>query len=55
MNTMVLIRGASLFAPEELGILDVLLGGGKILKIGKALPLPEEYGIEVIEDRKSVV
>ena len=55
MNTMVLIRGASLFAPEELGILDVLLGGGKILKIGKALPLPEEYGIEVIDGSGKVL
>lgn len=55
MNTMVLIRGASLFAPEELGILDVLLGGGKILKIGKDLPLPEEYGIEVIDGSGKVL
>jgi len=50
MNTnLILIRNAHLYSPEDLGIRDVLIGGGKILKIGSNLPVQEAYGIEVIE------
>ena len=39
---MFLIRGAEVYAPEPLGRKDVLIGFGKILKIGGRLP--DEYG-----------
>ena len=39
---MFLIRGAEVYAPEPLGRKDVLIGVGKILKIGGRLP--DEYG-----------
>lgn len=39
---MFLIRGAEVYAPEPLGRKDVLIGFGKILKIGGKLP--DEYG-----------
>ena len=55
MNNMILIRGAHLFAPEKMGILDVLLGGGKIVKIGKDLPVQKEYGVEVIDGNGKVL
>lgn len=46
---MYLIRHAHIYAPEDLGIQDVLVGGGQILKIGRELPVQEAYGVEVIE------
>lgn len=46
---MYLIRHAHVYGPEDMGIRDVLLGGGKILKTGDSLPAAEAYGIEVIE------
>ena len=49
MSRLVLIRGAHLYGPEDLGIRDVLIGGGKILKIGDALPVQEAYDVEVID------
>ena len=39
--TLVLIRNANLYAPEPLGTQHLLVGGGRILWIGKeALDLP---------------
>ncbi len=32
-GAMKLIRNARLYAPEDLGCMDVLIGGGKILRI----------------------
>lgn len=46
---MYLIRHAHIYAPEDLGIQDVLVGGGQILRIGRELPVQEDYGVEVIE------
>lgn len=46
---MYLIKGASVYAPEALGIRDVLIGGGKILKIAEELPVEEAYDIQVID------
>lgn len=46
---MYLIKGADIYAPEHLGVRDVLVGGGKILKIGQALPVEEAYGVEVLD------
>ena len=46
---MYLIKNAKIYAPEYLGILDVLIGGGKILKIAKDLPAESAYDVEVID------
>ena len=48
---MYLIKHAHVFAPEDLGIMDVLLGGNRILKIAPELPVEEAYGVEVIEGK----
>lgn len=39
MATLTLIRKAHLFAPEDLGIRDLLIGGGKVLAVGEDLSL----------------
>lgn len=46
-GSLKLIKNAHLFGPEDMGIKDVLCGGGKILKI--AASLPEAYGAEVLD------
>lgn len=46
---MYLIKQAHVYAPEDLGVLDVLVGGGKILKMGMELPVEEAYGVEVLD------
>lgn len=46
---MYLIKQAHVYAPEDLGVLDVLVGGGKILKMGTELPVEEAYGVEVLD------
>jgi beta-aspartyl-dipeptidase (metallo-type) len=46
----VLIRNARIFAPEPLGVGNLLLGGGRILWIGtEALALPSALGVETID------
>lgn len=52
---MFLIRGARLYGPEDMGVKDVLTGGGKILKIADSLPAQEEYGVEVIDGRGKIL
>ena len=52
---MYLIKNAKVYAPEELGILDVLIGGGKILKIGKDLPVESAYDVQVIDGTGKVL
>lgn len=37
---MQLLRGASVFAPEPLGPLDVLVGGGRVLAMGPRIDVP---------------
>ncbi len=46
---MYLIKNAHVFAPEDLGVMDLLIGGGKILKMAPGLPEVSEYGTEVID------
>lgn len=46
---MFLIKNARVYAPEPLGIMDVLVGGEKILKIEKELPVESAYGVQVID------
>lgn len=38
MHPLILLRSADVYAPEPLGITDVLLGGGQILAVGAGLP-----------------
>ncbi|CVI65168.1 Isoaspartyl dipeptidase [Clostridiales bacterium CHKCI001] len=46
---MHLIKNAYVYAPEKMGVKDVLIGGGKILKIGEDLPVEYAYDITVID------
>lgn len=46
---MYLIQNAHLYGPEDMGIQDVLIGGGEILKIAEHLPLEPAYDVEVID------
>ena len=46
---MYMIKNAHVFSPEDIGIQDVLVGGGKILKMAENLPVEEAYGITVID------
>lgn len=50
---MILIQNAHVYGPEDLGLKDVLIGGGKILKIADSLPWDkvyrEAYDLEVID------
>ena len=45
---LTLLRQGRAFAPAPLGVVDILLGGGEILTIGKDLPLPAGLPCEVI-------
>jgi beta-aspartyl-dipeptidase (metallo-type) len=46
---MYLIKQAKVYDPKPLGKKDVLLGGGKILRIADSLPAEASYGVEVID------
>ena len=46
---MYLIKNVQVYAPQPMGICDVLTGGGKILKIACGLPSESVYGVEVID------
>ncbi len=46
---MLLIKNAKTYAPDYLGIKDILTGGEKILKIADNINIPEELLEEVIE------
>ena len=52
---MYLIKNAHVYAPEDLGVMDVFTGGGKILKMGKDLPVVESYGVEVLDGSGKVL
>ncbi len=43
-----LLKNGHLYAPEDQGIKDILLGGQTIIAIGENLPLPANYECEVI-------
>ena len=48
--TMLLLRNAEVYAPDALGRLHLLLGGGKVLWMGEAEPaLPAALGIETVD------
>jgi len=44
-----LIRGAEVYAPESLGVRDVLFAGSKIARVGKDLDTPEGYDCQIID------
>ncbi|GMG87580.1 beta-aspartyl-peptidase [Biformimicrobium ophioploci] len=44
MPKIVLIKNARVFAPEDLGVQDVLVAGEKISQLGEGLELPSELG-----------
>ena len=47
---MLLLRNAEVYAPDALGRLHLLLGGGKVLWMGEAEPaLPAALGIETVD------
>lgn len=46
---MYLIKNVHVYSPEDLGIMDVLIGGSKIIKMAVHLPTEEAYGVEEID------
>ena len=44
-----LIRGASIYAPEYLGIQDVLIADSRIFKIDRDIPAIDAYDVEVLD------
>lgn len=44
-----LIRGASVYAPEYLGIQDVLIADSRIFKIDRDIPAIDTYDVEVLD------
>jgi len=47
---LTLLRNATVFAPEPLGVQDILIGGGRVLWMGRSLPaLPTVLGAEVFD------
>jgi beta-aspartyl-dipeptidase (metallo-type) len=48
--TMLLVRDADVFAPESLGVQQLLIGGGRVLWMGAQAPaLPRELALEVVD------
>lgn len=46
---MKLIQGAAVYAPEYLGVQDVLIEGSRIRKIADKIPVAEAYEVQVID------
>ena len=46
-----LIKGAAVYAPEALGVQDVLIADSRILKIARDIPAAEAYEVEVLDGR----
>ncbi|GHV44965.1 isoaspartyl dipeptidase [Synergistales bacterium] len=44
-----LIRGGAVYTPEEIGVCDILLCCGKIIKIGENIVPPQNLDVEIIE------
>ncbi|MDD6615805.1 MAG: beta-aspartyl-peptidase [Lachnospiraceae bacterium] len=52
---MYLIKNVRVYAPEALGVMDVLTGGEKILKIADHLPAESAYGVETVDGSGKVL
>jgi beta-aspartyl-dipeptidase (metallo-type) len=51
-----LIKGGTVFAPEEMGRQDILTAGGQIVKIARNISIPTDLEVKVIKaDGKTVV
>jgi len=49
-SSLLLLRNATVYAPESLGVLDLLIGGGRLLWMGPRLDgLPSALGAEVLD------
>ncbi|MCI9479862.1 MAG: beta-aspartyl-peptidase [Lachnospiraceae bacterium] len=46
-----LIKGAAVYAPEALGVQDVLIADSRILKIARDIPAAEAYEVEVLDGK----
>ena len=46
-----LIKGVSIYAPEYMGVQDVLIADSRILKIAKEIPTEDAYDIEVLDGK----
>ena len=44
-----LIRGAEVYAPDKLGVRDILIAGRKIAQVGKDLDPPGGYDCQTID------
>ncbi len=51
LSSIILLRNADVFAPEHLGIRNLLLGGGRVLWMGEENlpPLPMPLGVETVD------
>lgn len=52
---MYLIKNVHVYSPEDRGLMDVLIGGGKILKMAKDLPTETSYDVEEIDGSGKVL
>ncbi|MDO5406118.1 MAG: beta-aspartyl-peptidase [Eubacteriales bacterium] len=52
---MYLIKNVHVYAPEDMGVRDVLIGAGEILKISDRLPAEKAYDVEVIDGTGKVL
>ena len=43
-----LIKGASVYAPEKIGVKDILVVGGRIVRISDRIDLPKDFDQQVI-------
>lgn len=50
-----LIKGIQIYAPEYLGIQDVLIADSRILKIAKEIPAADAYSVEVLDGREKLL
>lgn len=46
---MILLKKCMVFAPESLGLLDILLGGGRILGVAPTIDPPRGVGVEMVD------
>ena len=49
-----LIKGAEVYAPEKLGIQDILVVGEQIAALGKDLDPPTGYACEIVDASGSI-
>ncbi len=47
--SMRLLRGADVYAPEQVGRRDILVGGGRILQMGASLAEFAQAGVEIVD------